>query len=285
MEIYTGGSVASDESSSAFYIPEEAYERGFKLLPALSSTEAEAFAILSVLRYISSSTPRMWTILSDSKSALEALASYSPKVINDIYTEILCLHATLSSLGHSVWFQWIPGHVGISGNALADSAVTCARAAGSVTSVLLTLCECRLAIHRYCRNSSQAFSQDDARTNPFLRSIDATMTHTLVGRYPREEEPLLHRLRLNVARTPLLLFKMGHLSSPNCPTCHVEEDIPHLLLHCTRYRQHRLLLRSRITRLKISDFSLATLLGPTQYSQVTKALGQFLRICGLLGEL
>ncbi|XP_064488821.1 uncharacterized protein LOC135400794 [Ornithodoros turicata] len=285
MEVFTDGSVASDGSSSAFYIPEEAYQRGFKLLPALSSTEAEAFAILSALQDISSMTPRAWTILSDSKSALEALESYSPKVINDIYTEILCPHATLSSLGHSVWFQWIPGHVGISGHALADSAARSARATGSPTSALLTPSACRLAIHRYCRNSSQAFFQDAARTNPFLRSIDPTMTHTLVGRYTREEESLLHRLRLNVARTPLLLFKMGHLSSPKCPTCHVEGDIPHLLLHCTRYRQHRLILRSRIACLRIPDFSLATLLGPTQYSQVTKALLQFLRISGLLGEL
>ncbi|XP_064475494.1 uncharacterized protein LOC135389369 [Ornithodoros turicata] len=284
MEIYTDGSVASDGSSSAFYIPEESYERGFKLVPTLSSTEAEAFAILSALRYISSSTPRAWTILSDSKSALEAVASYSPKVINDIYTEILCLHAQLSSLGHSVCFQWIPGHVGILGNAIADSAARFARAAGPVTSVQLTPSACQLAIRRYCRNSSQAFVQDAARTNPFLHSIDPTMTHTLVCRYPREEESLLHRLRLNVARTPLLLFKMGHLLSPN-PTCHVEGDIPHLLLYCTRYHQNRLLLWSRIARLPVSDLSLATLLGPTQYSQVTKALAQFLRSCGLLGEL
>ncbi|XP_064468602.1 uncharacterized protein LOC135381131 [Ornithodoros turicata] len=220
MEIYTDGSVASDGSPSAFYIPEESYERGFKLVPTLSSTEAEAFAILSALRYISSSTPRAWTILSDSKSALEAVASYSPKVINDIYTEIICLHAKLSSLGHSVCFQWIPGHVGILGNAIADSAARSARAAGAVTSVQLTPSACQLAIRRYCRNSSQAFFQDAARTNPFLHSIDPTMTHTLVGRYPREEESLLHRLRLNVARTPLLLFKMGHLLSPKCPTCH-----------------------------------------------------------------
>jgi ribonuclease HI len=58
-------------------------------------------------------------ILADSKAAIQAVSSNSQpksKMINDIKQALKHLHA----LKETVIFQWVPSHVGLAGNKIAD---------------------------------------------------------------------------------------------------------------------------------------------------------------------
>ncbi|XP_064475338.1 uncharacterized protein LOC135389203 [Ornithodoros turicata] len=115
--------------------------------------------------------------------------------------------------------------------------------------------------------------------NPFLRSIDPLMEFVIACHRSRKEESLLLRLRLNVARTPSLLFNMGRLNSPNYIVSGVEADIPHQLLHSQQHLHHRNTLRCRLLQVGCNDLSLAALLGPVLHPNqwaVTAALFGFL---------
>ncbi|XP_064479960.1 uncharacterized protein LOC135393426 [Ornithodoros turicata] len=116
-EVYTDGSVVPGSSTAAFYVPSCNIQQGLKLPHETSSTEAELYAALS---YISRSSADNWTILTDSKSALQMIASYYASTINDICTRIAKRYNELLASGHSVWFQWVQVHIGLHGNAYAD---------------------------------------------------------------------------------------------------------------------------------------------------------------------
>ena len=80
---------------------------------------AEAHAILLALNAIQQSTHSKFIILSDSLSSLQSIENrnlHNPLVMN------ICnkIHKLITS-GNSICFIWIPSHIGISGNTLADS--------------------------------------------------------------------------------------------------------------------------------------------------------------------
>lgn len=130
------------------------------------------------------------------------------KVISDLHSFIIEVYNQLLSFGHSLWFQWVPGHVGLHGNARADAATKRARDTGPIADIPLTTSACQLNIRRFCTRGTRVFTEDAAGANVFLRSIDPTMNYVITGHLSQREESVPHRLHLNVARTPSLLFKM-----------------------------------------------------------------------------
>jgi ribonuclease HI len=82
---------------------------------------AEIFAIKTALKYISEKPRGEYIILSDSLSSLMALESR--KISCKTHPCILqCkqIYYDLLDSGHDVVLSWVPAHVGISGNEIAD---------------------------------------------------------------------------------------------------------------------------------------------------------------------
>ncbi|XP_064472410.1 uncharacterized protein LOC135386430 [Ornithodoros turicata] len=100
--VYTDGSVIPGGAAAAFYVPHEDFEKASKLPNETSSTEAELFAINMALQHISSSPPAEWTILTDSKPALEILSSHATKIISDLQTAIIAACDSLCGSGHGI---------------------------------------------------------------------------------------------------------------------------------------------------------------------------------------
>ncbi|GBM65211.1 hypothetical protein AVEN_6750-1 [Araneus ventricosus] len=71
-------------------------------------------AIWLALKKLSTLSENTFCIYSDSMSALKTLAH--PQT-----SEILCLLATMKARDYEILFCWIPSHVGIHGNELADT--------------------------------------------------------------------------------------------------------------------------------------------------------------------
>ena len=125
LQIFTDGSVLEDGSAgAAFAIPEFHSLRKSFSLPPVSIFTAELTAILMALQHISEvrTPPCAIVICSDSRSALSSIRSDSTSAREDLVLEIGTVVHQLITRGTEVRFQWVPAHVCLSGNEMADRA-------------------------------------------------------------------------------------------------------------------------------------------------------------------
>ena len=116
--VYTDGSKTSEGVGCAFVTDRDT--RSFSLPANASVFSAELIAIDKALCFIEVCDEALHLILTDSMSSLLALRSFNPSdsLVQDILTRL----TSLDRAGKSILFCWIPSHVGITGNELADAA-------------------------------------------------------------------------------------------------------------------------------------------------------------------
>ena len=121
--IYTDGSLGKDGGGAAFYIPAMGKLARRYHLPYLNIFTIELYAIYMALNFIIDlkKYPLSITVLSDSMAALAAIASGTSSTREDIVLEIQAMSHHLIVQGCLVNFQWVPSHVGVTGNEVADA--------------------------------------------------------------------------------------------------------------------------------------------------------------------
>jgi len=125
ISLYTDGSKRDDDSSvgAAVYSRDLGLSLKHKLPANTSIFTAEAWAVYQSLIMVESSGERKAVIFSDSKSVLEALTSCSAKShSNYIIPLIKSKFHSLTKSGFSIRTVWVPSHIGIDGNEMADAA-------------------------------------------------------------------------------------------------------------------------------------------------------------------
>ena len=121
-KLYTDGSLNSGGSGCAFVAPSNSYSEKYKLNEGISIFSAELCALEKALEYAYSIEEKKILILSDSRSVLQTIKlQSSPKV-----TYSLNLIHRINKQGKTLKLQWIPSHMGIVGNELADCAAKAA---------------------------------------------------------------------------------------------------------------------------------------------------------------
>jgi len=124
LQIYTDGSQYDAGTGAAFVIP--GLRRCTKRyhLPEVNIMTAELVAILMAANHVNDLgvLPTQIVILSDSLSALQAIASDGTNAREDIVREIQSVLHQLIVRGVDTTLQWVPAHVGVIGNELADRA-------------------------------------------------------------------------------------------------------------------------------------------------------------------
>ena len=130
--IFTDGAVdpASGRVGCGFYVVGVNFRYGLSLQPFTSVLSAELYAILRAVHYAGQSAMSRVMILSESMRSLTLLGDcMAVSVKNYLVFKIAHIVVGLSDLGRFVRFMWVPGHVGIVGNKVADGV---ARAAGGL---------------------------------------------------------------------------------------------------------------------------------------------------------
>lgn len=283
--IYTDGSKDPQrrKTSAAFVAPSIPAQNAVLLPSYIPIASAELWAIRLALDYISVS-PLLSnvTICSDSRSALQMLLRpLPPSGQHPLVAEILHkIHVYLSQKG-SLTLQWVPAHVGVEGNELADTA------AKEATSTLSTQVEIPNHARDFYPSISRAVSEqwiEDAYDYdpyypqvPWILQSHRPPLHTL----PRAQETLLHQLRMGRTRTRSVLHQMNQVTTPDCRYCTApKETISHLLEHCPSLSQHRSQLEINIQ----SPATSTNLLYPDDMYVLTKVL-DFLRSSGIMADL
>src|SRR5206468_8220339 len=180
--------------------------------------------------YCNSGESRNIAIFSDSLSAIQSLDSSRPHNRPDIFTEMLKLK---KSLTNAVSIAWIPSHVGIKGNELADRLAKEALKHPSIDTALPPdKMEQYDAIDNYITQKWQDrwVSSSIAKHN---KKIQPTVNNKIKYSDPnRKKEVCLTRLRLGVCKLKYYLKIQNNHPTGLCSTCGVAETIEHYLLYC-----------------------------------------------------
>ena len=121
LDIFTDGSKTHEKVGSGFIVKNDQHIKKISLRIHDNSSVfiAELFAIWAAIAFVSVSNKQRCTIYSDSRSALQALEKlYSDHPLVQKIQEAIF---TANTQGLIISFCWVPGHVGIMGNSLADA--------------------------------------------------------------------------------------------------------------------------------------------------------------------
>ena len=201
-----------------------------RLPDAASIYTAELHAICVAMEYILGTDNDSFMICVDSMSCLQAIESLN--IDNPIILNILELYGTLKTKQKNIVLCWVPSHVGIRGNELADDFAKDALNE-NITYIALPFSDYSPAIKEYVRMKWSDFWS--LQTENKLHSVQPNL-----GIWPkscresRREEMVLCRIRIGHAYTTHRYLLAGE-DPPECISCQERLTVSHLLVHCSEY--------------------------------------------------
>lgn len=218
---------SQQSSTAAVFIPELKLSESRKLSFHTTSTTAELAALwlgLNTLDNVSKCEKAV--LLTDSRTALKLLGN-----LEDAPQHARCIGQmarNLESKGWQIAFQWLPSHVGILGNERADRLAAEAHHTNVPTLTVPKFYEARLLIHK-----------EILQQHPDPRISAGEQPARVPSKLSRASASLLHRLRTGCAFTATALHRIDPTIDRNCPSCHVPEDLEHLLWSCSTLSDER----------------------------------------------
>ena len=248
---YTDGSKTADGVGCAFVCGSTV--RSFTLPEYASVFTSELMAITKLLCFIEISDEVYHLILSDSLSCLLTIRSFYPS--HPLVREISHRLTVLARTGKEITLCWIPSHVGINGNELADAAAKRAAQRPCTRRLPLPARDFYPAISSLVRkNWQEAWEQSRGSKLFALKPKISPWRSSL--RKSRREEVILCRLRIGHTHATHGYLLCG-AQQPACPRCGARLSVRHVLLDCPQLEEER----RRHLCASASDLSLACLLG------------------------
>ncbi|XP_058828102.1 uncharacterized protein LOC131687996 [Topomyia yanbarensis] len=205
-----------------------------------SITNAELLAIREALKYVQNEQLCEVVIITDSKSACEGILNQEKANDNFLIFDINKMRNHLQD--RRIKIQWIPSHIEVRGNELAD------RAAVQATKQIQDMFE-SLTLGDTLRLAKKAMWAKWTR-------LYQEMSHEKGKyRFQLNNEPetsvWCSNMNLNTHEKTLSRIRTGHcltkdrkytwkwIDNENCETCRMKEDIEHILFHCAKYNTIR----------------------------------------------
>ena len=251
--IYTDGS-KTDECVGASVWSRECVLQ-YRLPNHTSVFMSELFAIDKAIDFAMSSTHDKVVIFSDSYSSLQAINSLrtrSNEIQGNIIHKLYDAHVLYRK---AIKLIWVPGHVGIHGNEMADFY---AKGSG------------HLAVNTDIRMDPVGFVSKLKHKMYLLwregwPNLNSFAVNPTVGpwglRFPRHLDVKLTRLRLNCTRYTHMTPIIERRFPPWCDECDARDTVKHVLLYCAKYTRHRHPMLTHVSRNKLC-FTTNTLLEP-----------------------
>ncbi|XP_053683669.1 uncharacterized protein LOC128733859 [Sabethes cyaneus] len=212
----------------------------YHLANEVSITEAELIAIKVALYTIAESNLQEAVIYTDSRAACEILKlAKEQDEREEIVDEIL---ETADKWNISL--QWIPSHIGVIGNDIADKLAKRGTIDGQILENKISykdaywILKSRKTLktntwyNDYAKEKGQTFFQ----LQPEIKAKPWFIGLTLNGQQVR----LLNRLMAGHDWSKYWKHKMKITENPNCEICEESETAEHLILHCTKFNNIRI---------------------------------------------
>ena len=231
VKLYTDGSKNADGVGCAV-ASEHENTMSLRLHNDCNIYSAELLAIKLALSIAAMNPNREFTIISDSLSSLQAIENVvtDHPILLEIYKQLIKIDRNNSH----VYFLWVPSHVGIPGNEMADAGAQEASRSGSPT--LVPSSDLKSRIKKYCQEMFQQFWDSSQHK---LYEIDPVLSDIKRHNFKcRKDETRYHRVRLG--HTHLThSFMFNDNIPPVCEHCHVILSVKHILLECQHFRDER----------------------------------------------
>lgn len=201
----------------------------------MSSTSAELGGVYYSLEHLRQYQPTDWRFLTDYRSALLSLCISESKTTNPILRQdVLNINDYLYQHGHSIKNQWIPSHVGIHGNELADKSAAAPGSSTSLSTIPVGRTDSKFIIKDNGRNlNGSLWNSGLERRGPI--QLDPEVKLKTPSNISREHQSVIHRLRLGVGFTGRYLHR--RLCAANLKW--VTTSRTHYI-RCTRYNTERI---------------------------------------------
>ncbi|XP_035212104.1 uncharacterized protein LOC118186157 [Stegodyphus dumicola] len=193
---------------------------------------SELSAIYCALLFTSNLCHKKFIIYTHSYSALKLLESAS-STHSHVVVYILKLTLKLKKRGYEILYCWVPGHVGIRGNELADIA---AKSAVDLCNQHVPLTDIKKVVKRKILEKWQLLW--DAQVLNKLQSVKPLIEYWDSLRN-RREEVMLTRLRIDHSRVPYSYLLKTEIEIV-CSFCGSILTVRHFLVDCVYFNSPRL---------------------------------------------
>ena len=225
-EIYTDGSKDGDKTASAATFDGESYQ--FRLSNNSSIFSAELKAIDRALNHIQQDAYWRYIIFTVSLSAMQALEV--EKTDNHLIVNLLEMLSKLCERADII-FYWLPRHIVISGNEVADKAAKDALSLG-ILPLRVPFNIFKPLINNFIQNVWQQSWSDPANQNNKLFTVKPGLGKWLQGLLTnRCEEIILAHLRFGHSHITHSYLLKGE-EKPQCIPCNAPLTTNHILVDC-----------------------------------------------------
>ena len=273
LKLYTDGSKIDNSTTSAVWNPTTGEGEYWKLSKgeARSIMGAELHAISKALHWTVLNSPVLTknkvVILSDSKSGLQGIDRFSTKRYTYIIDQIKKTASTLQDIGITTQLQWIPSHVGVFGNEMADEFAKGAHEIPEITTEPLDLSEAKNLIKEEHTKVWQRY-YEGVKDNLHIGDIkDKTSTWSWLPHKHRRVDIAMARLRIGHVGLNEYLTRFNMANNQNCSHCNSPETVHHFLIECRKYQNIRGKLKNSLRSKGVRDFTVKSLLGGGNYKK------------------
>ena len=218
----------------------------YKKIPCFIDEEnsvfrGEALAIQRAVRLVHINQWKEVTIYSDSFSSLQALQNLDNQ-------DPTILHTQNYALDTDVAFKWIPAHVGIEGNEIADQ--TAKEGASSQMALKLNFDPPNTNKKEMKRRTMEMWQDSWNLSEKGRYTFEKFETVTADGfdlhkEFLKWEKTLINRALSNHIPTNSYLLRFGLNDDDKCNYCDQSETIEHLLLECSKFAVTRYMHENR----------------------------------------
>lgn len=196
-------------------------------LSSRTTSTSELSGIYYALEHLRRYQPTNW-IFTDSTPAVLSLRSSEYKTADPVFSKaILNLNDYLHQQGHTITYQWIPGHTGIHGNETADKTETTGRGSSNLSTIPLSRSDAKFTIKNIDININWSlWNFVDYRSEalfPHNSEVKLKMPRNILRRHLCT----IHRHCFGVGFAGRHLHHIGWNASPLCSNCQVVDDISH----------------------------------------------------------
>jgi len=239
LNIFTDASVDNQSAACAIHIPHLKVQKSWSIPNGVSTLNAELLAIEKAIRLVYEMDVESFTIYTDSKSSINCIQS--PNTENELAIRVKDLIYSCIPAGINPSLYWIPSHIGIPDNEIADQLASAGR--NHPTEGPL---EYRLSPEEMAANYKRDWKKVLVTVLSHEAARLSAATRSKFGPYPwhviknRRLQSCLFRLRTGHNKLNLCVSKWDPNVDKYClHGCPREEDAKHVIVECEEYSAQR----------------------------------------------
>ncbi|KAG7300559.1 hypothetical protein JYU34_014851 [Plutella xylostella] len=238
--IYTDASRDENGIGAAFLDITKMESRKFKITSKISIMFAELFAISEAVKYVKNIDSVNIVILSDSRSALQHVARCTSNVRGApiAYSILDTLVKLRRNFNRNIVIQWIPSHIGETGNEQVDALAKQAVTSGDERECEPFYTDLLVDVKTQCYNLwKEHFDERSLTKGIWYKTLQSSPPRIpWFDRCAMERQELVTAMRTRSGHIPTNKFAFLMKKSPHslCSECGVEEDLLHVLRDCVR---------------------------------------------------